>query len=74
MNSITLEVFVTIKTVQRHFGFLARFHFVLTHLVGQNIKFEHYNDNNSLSHAVRHIVQDDTGGFFMGGHFRFKPI
>lgn len=33
----------------------------------QNIKFEHYNDNNGLSHnSVRHIVQDDTGFLWLG--------
>lgn len=35
--------------------------------IGQNIKFEHYNDNNGLSHnAVRHIVQDETGFLWVG--------
>ncbi|MDB2607000.1 hypothetical protein N9Y48_04415 [Zobellia sp.] len=33
----------------------------------QNIKFEHYNDNNGLSHnSVRHIVQDEHGFLWIG--------
>ncbi len=33
----------------------------------QNIKFEHYNDNNGLSHnSVRHIVQDKKGFLWLG--------
>ncbi|PQV48968.1 signal transduction histidine kinase [Jejuia pallidilutea] len=33
----------------------------------QNIKFEHYNDNNGLSHnSVRHIVQDKHGFLWIG--------
>lgn len=33
----------------------------------QNIKFEHYNDNNGLSHnSVRHIVQDKHGLLWIG--------
>lgn len=34
---------------------------------GQNIKFEHYNDNDGLSHnSVRHIVQDEKGFLWLG--------
>lgn len=33
----------------------------------QNLKFEHYNDNNGLSHnSVRHIVQDKYGFLWFG--------
>lgn len=33
----------------------------------QNIKFDHYNDNNGLSHnSVRHIVQDKKGFMWFG--------
>ncbi|WP_100615343.1 hybrid sensor histidine kinase/response regulator transcription factor [Confluentibacter citreus] len=33
----------------------------------QNIKFEHYNDNDGLSHnSVRHIVQDKKGFLWFG--------
>lgn len=48
----------------------------LCHIIGlcgivtlhaQNIKFEHYNDNNGLSHnSVRHIVQDNNGFLWLG--------
>lgn len=39
----------------------------LTNLNGQNIKFEHYNDKDGLSHnSVRHIVQDDKGFLWLG--------
>lgn len=34
---------------------------------GQNIKFEHYNDNSGLSHnSVRHIAQDKNGFMWFG--------
>ncbi|MGQ7944639.1 hybrid sensor histidine kinase/response regulator transcription factor [Flavobacterium sp. WC2509] len=33
----------------------------------QNIKFDHYNDNNGLSHnSIRHIVQDKKGFLWFG--------
>ncbi|MDN3665832.1 two-component regulator propeller domain-containing protein [Algibacter miyuki] len=33
----------------------------------QNIKFEHYNDNNGLSHnSVRHVLQDKHGFLWLG--------
>ena len=33
----------------------------------QNIKFEHYNDNDGLSHnSVRHVVQDKSGFLWIG--------
>ncbi|WP_238389973.1 hybrid sensor histidine kinase/response regulator transcription factor [Arenibacter aquaticus] len=36
-------------------------------LNAQSLKFEHYNDNNGLSHnSVRHIVQDDNGFLWLG--------
>ncbi|HDZ06674.1 hypothetical protein LCGC14_0190100 [marine sediment metagenome] len=36
-------------------------------LTAQDIKFEHYNDDNGLSHnAVRHIVQDKHGFLWLG--------
>lgn len=49
---------------------------------GQNIKFEHYNDNDGLSHnSVRHIVQDKHGFLWLGTFsglnrfdgYQFKP-
>ncbi|MCL5129817.1 hybrid sensor histidine kinase/response regulator transcription factor [Algibacter sp. L4_22] len=34
---------------------------------GQSLKFEHYNDNDGLSHnSVRHIVQDKHGFLWLG--------
>ena len=54
----------------------------LPKLMGQNIKFEHYNENNGLSYnSVRHIVQDKNGflwlGTFLGLNrfdgYQFKP-
>ena len=34
---------------------------------GQNIKFEHYNDKDGLSHnSVRRIVQDENGFLWLG--------
>jgi signal transduction histidine kinase/ligand-binding sensor domain-containing protein/DNA-binding response OmpR family regulator len=53
-----------------------------SHLLGQNIKFEHYNENNGLSYnSVRHIVQDKNGFLWLGTFFglnrfdgyQFKP-
>ena len=50
--------------------------------IGQNIKFEHYNENNGLSYnSVRHIVQDKNGFMWLGTFFglnrfdgyQFKP-
>lgn len=50
--------------------------------MGQNIKFEHYNENNGLSYnSVRHIVQDKNGFLWFGTFFglnrfdgyQFKP-
>ncbi|MEL1239805.1 two-component regulator propeller domain-containing protein [Flavobacterium flavipallidum] len=50
--------------------------------IGQNIKFEHYNENNGLSYnSVRHIVQDKNGFIWLGTFFglnrfdgyQFKP-
>ncbi|MEO8253007.1 MAG: two-component regulator propeller domain-containing protein, partial [Flavobacterium sp.] len=39
-------------------------------LLGQNIKFEHYNENNGLSYnSVRHIVQDKNGFLWLGTFF-----
>ena len=39
----------------------------LIKISGQNIKFEHYNDNDGLSHnSVRHIVQDKHGFLWLG--------
>ena len=39
-------------------------------LLGQNIKFEHYNENNGLSYnSVRHIVQDKNGFMWLGTFF-----
>ncbi|MCM4153628.1 hybrid sensor histidine kinase/response regulator [Arenibacter sp. N53] len=36
-------------------------------LNAQTIKFEHYNDQNGLSHnSVRHIIQDDQGFLWLG--------
>ncbi len=48
----------------------------------QNIKFEHYNDNDGLSHnSVRHITQDNSGLLWLGTFsglnrfdgYQFKP-
>ncbi len=48
----------------------------------QNIKFEHYNDNDGLSHnSVRHIIQDNSGLLWLGTFwglnrfdgYQFKP-
>ncbi|MBS9462789.1 response regulator [Flagellimonas sp. 389] len=48
----------------------------------QNIKFEHYNDNDGLSHnSVRHITQDNNGFLWLGTFsglnrfdgYQFKP-
>lgn len=37
------------------------------YLQAQNIKFEHYNDNDGLSHnSVRHILQDENGFLWLG--------
>lgn len=42
----------------------------LSNLIGQNIKFEHYNENNGLSYnSVRHIVQDKNGFLWLGTFF-----
>ncbi|MGM8360595.1 hybrid sensor histidine kinase/response regulator transcription factor [Flavobacterium sp. ARAG 55.4] len=39
-------------------------------VLGQNIKFEHYNENNGLSYnSVRHIVQDEHGFMWLGTFF-----
>lgn len=36
-------------------------------VAGQNLKFEHYNDKDGLSHnSIRHIVQDDQGFLWLG--------
>ncbi|MFK7813183.1 MAG: two-component regulator propeller domain-containing protein [Maribacter sp.] len=36
-------------------------------LTAQSIKFEHYNDNDGLSHnSVRHILQDENGFLWLG--------
>ncbi|MES2239632.1 MAG: two-component regulator propeller domain-containing protein [Bacteroidota bacterium] len=38
--------------------------------IAQNIKFEHYNENNGLSYnSVRHIVQDKKGFLWLGTFF-----
>ncbi|WP_281226650.1 two-component regulator propeller domain-containing protein [Flavobacterium aquiphilum] len=45
--------------------FLCLISFYYSH--SQNIKFDHYNDNNGLSHnSVRHIVQDKKGFLWFG--------
>lgn len=37
------------------------------HIQAQNIKFEHYSDNDGLSHnSVRHILQDENGFLWLG--------
>lgn len=55
----------------------------LSRLMGQNIKFEHYNESNGLSYnSVRHIVQDKNGFLWFGTFFglnrfdgyQFKPF
>ena len=46
--------------------FSLSFLFVLSSFA-QNIKFEHYNDNDGLSHnSVRHVVQDKSGFLWIG--------
>lgn len=36
-------------------------------ICAQNIKFEHYNDNDGLSHnSIRHILQDENGSLWLG--------
>ncbi|MBM1105619.1 response regulator [Aurantibacter crassamenti] len=41
--------------------------FIGIQLHAQNIKFEHYTDNDGLSHnAVRHIIQDENGFLWLG--------
>ncbi|MCK0156516.1 ATP-binding protein [Cellulophaga sp. F20128] len=51
-----LKVFIVISFV-----------FLFWKVNGQNIKFEHYNDNDGLSHnSVRHIVQDKHGFLWLG--------
>jgi signal transduction histidine kinase/ligand-binding sensor domain-containing protein/DNA-binding response OmpR family regulator len=48
--------------------FLCLITFYYSH--SQNIKFDHYNDNNGLSHnSVRHIVQDKKGFLWFGTFF-----
>ncbi len=53
--------------MKRHF-FISFFCLIAFHFSNaQNIKFEHYNDNNGLSHnSVRHIVQDKKGFLWFG--------
>jgi len=55
----------------------------LPQVMGQNIKFEHYNESNGLSYnSVRHIVQDKNGFMWFGTFFglnrfdgyQFKPF
>lgn len=45
--------------------------FILTFKsIGQNLKFEHYNENDGLSYnSVRHIVQDKNGFMWLGTFF-----
>ncbi|WP_281336732.1 hybrid sensor histidine kinase/response regulator transcription factor [Flavobacterium eburneipallidum] len=46
-------------------SFLCLMSFLCSH--SQNIKFEHYNDNDGLSHnSIRHIVQDKKGFLWFG--------
>lgn len=43
---------------------------LMSPLMGQNIKFEHYSENNGLSYnSVRHIVQDKNGFLWLGTFF-----
>ena len=51
----------------RRYTILFLFLNVWSHLSAQNIKFEHYNDKDGLSHnSVRHIVQDEKGFLWLG--------
>lgn len=44
--------------------------FIYLPVLGQNIKFEHYNESNGLSYnSVRHIVQDKNGFMWLGTFF-----
>ncbi|MEL0653187.1 two-component regulator propeller domain-containing protein [Algibacter sp. TI.3.09] len=52
--------------IKRFIIFPLSFLFVLSSFA-QNIKFEHYNDNDGLSHnSVRHVVQDKSGFLWIG--------
>ena len=52
--------------IKRFIIFSLSFLFVLSSFA-QNIKFEHYNDNDGLSHnSVRHVVQDKSGFLWIG--------
>jgi ligand-binding sensor domain-containing protein len=53
--------------MKRHFFILLIGLFSFCYSRAQNIKFEHYNDDNGLSHnSVRHIVQDRKGLLWFG--------
>ncbi|WP_111307897.1 hybrid sensor histidine kinase/response regulator transcription factor [Confluentibacter sediminis] len=53
--------------MKRHLYILLFFLIGLCVSYAQNIKFEHYNDDNGLSHnSVRHIVQDSKGFLWFG--------
>lgn len=46
------------------------FFITLSNSIGQDIKFEHFNENNGLSYnSVRHIVQDKNGFMWLGTFF-----
>lgn len=58
---------LSLSNVILRWSFLGLAFFVCIFLKAQNIKFEHYNDNNGLSHnSVRHIIQDDNGFLWLG--------
>lgn len=53
--------------MKRYFFILLIGLFSFCYSQAQNIKFEHYNDDNGLSHnSVRHIVQDRKGLLWFG--------
>ena len=51
--------------IHRYIAFSLILFFFCSH--AQNIKFEHYNDKDGLSHnSIRHIVQDNHGFMWLG--------
>ncbi len=53
--------------MKQHFYILLFFLFTFLYSNSQNVKFDHYNDNNGLSHnSVKHIVQDKKGFLWFG--------
>lgn len=57
-----------LNTTKRIIAFVYLYLFLgIGGIYAQNIKFEHYNDNDGLSHnSVRHILQDKNGFLWLG--------